>query len=97
MFLKEIGYTCNVVEVKPQKQNLSMEGLTIIFTGFRNKEWDKAVVDQGGKMGTAISKNTSFVVAVNKDEDTAKLQKARALGVPIYTKEEFAKKYFVNP
>jgi DNA ligase (NAD+) len=97
MFLKEIGYTCVVAQVKPKTQNSSMEGLTVIFTGFRNKDWDKAVVEQGGKMGTAISKNTSFVVAVNKDEETAKLQKARALGVPIYTKEEFAKKYSINP
>jgi DNA ligase (NAD+) len=90
MFLKEIGYTCsNTLKSTKGETDSSMKGLIIVFTGFRNKELEKQIVEKGGKIGTAISKTTSMVVASDPTEDTGKLKKARELGIPIYSKEEF--------
>ena len=89
IFLKEINYTC---KKKPEQKGDKLKDMTIVFTGFRNKEWEKVIVDNGGKMGSSISKNTSIVVAVDKTEDSAKLKKARELNVTIYDKDEFFKK-----
>lgn len=70
-----------------------LAGVTAVFTGFRNKGWEGIIADAGGKVSTSVSKNTTVVVAADPNEDSSKLTKARELGVPIITKEAFAKKY----
>lgn len=92
MFLKQINYTCVKKREKVVK-NDKLKDMTIVFTGFRNKEWEKIIIERGGKMGTSISKTTSIVVAVDKTEDSVKLKKARELNISIYNKEEFENKY----
>lgn len=91
IFLKEINYTCKKNKT-PEQKGYKLKDMTIVFTGFRNKEWEQVIVDNGGKMGASISKNTSIVVAVDKTEDSAKLKKARELNVTIYDKDEFYEK-----
>jgi NAD-dependent DNA ligase len=94
VFLKEINYTCNTKNKKqPEKKGDKLKDMTIVFTGFRNKEWEQLIVENGGKMGTSISKNTSIIVAVDITEDSAKLKKARELNIPICDKDEFFEKY----
>jgi NAD-dependent DNA ligase len=48
----------------------------------------------GAKLGSSVSKNTFAVLVKDKDEETGKANDARALGVPLYTPEEFKIKYF---
>ncbi len=106
-FLKEIGHSCKPKKMitpratspakagpsTPEKKIADMKGITVVFTGFRNKEWEVAIGDAGGKVSTSVSKNTTAVVAVDVNEDSGKLNKAREIGVPIMSKEAFAKKY----
>lgn len=66
--------------------------MIIVFTGFRNKEWETAVVSRGGKIGSTVTKHTSFIVASDPDESSTKLQKARELGIPIISKDQFQRK-----
>lgn len=96
MFLKEIKYSCKETPVAPPVTDDRFKNMTIVFTGFRNKEWEKIIVERGGKMGSSISKNTSIVVTVDKNADTDKLQKARNLNIPIYDKDEFFTNYIEN-
>jgi NAD-dependent DNA ligase len=91
-FLKEIGYKCVVEKKKPAPES-KLKDMTIVFTGFRNKEWEKIIIERGGNMGSSISKNTSIVVAVDKTDDSVKLKKAHDLNIPIYDKDEFGDKY----
>jgi DNA ligase (NAD+) len=79
--------------VKTIKPIADMSGMTIVFTGFRNKEWENMITDAGGKNTTSISKNTSIVVAADVHEESGKLKKARELGVSIMSRDDFAKKY----
>ena len=65
----------------------------MVFTGFRNKEWEERIENAGGKVSGSVSKNTTLVVASNPDESSGKLDKARALGIPILSKDAFAKEY----
>lgn len=69
----------------------ALTGKTIVFTGFRDKALEQRVVEAGGKMGTTVSKNTSLVVAADLGEASSKLEKARALGVPVVSREGFVK------
>jgi DNA ligase (NAD+) len=59
--------------------------LTFVFTGtltnFNRHEAEALVEDAGGKVSSAVSKKTSYVVA--GEEAGSKLEKAQQLGVAV--------------
>jgi DNA ligase (NAD+) len=71
-----------------------LTGKTIVISGtFRNhsREELKALIEaHGGKAGTSVSGNTSYLVA-GSDMGPAKKAKAEQNGVPVITEEEFLK------
>jgi NAD-dependent DNA ligase len=76
---------------KPNKKAVAaFAGAVLVFTGFRNKEWEQAVEAAGGKVSSAISGKTTLVVAADPDESSTKLNKARDLGIKIISKQEFS-------
>jgi DNA ligase (NAD+) len=64
---------------------------TIVVTGslenFTRSQIEKVVKNNGGKVGSSVSKNTSFVIAGK--EPGSKLDKARQLGVKVISEKEF--------
>ena len=96
-FAKKIGFDrCGVAAPSPPKKRSSplvatMAGQNIIFTGFRSKELEEQVIERGGKIASGVTKNTTLVVAMDVNEESSKLKKARELGVRIISKEEFLK------
>ncbi len=78
----------------------SCGGLTFVITGdvhiFKNRDAFKAYVEsQGGKVTGSVSKKTDFLVNNDAASGSAKNRKARELGIPIITEEEFADRYGV--
>jgi NAD-dependent DNA ligase len=67
--------------------------MTIVMTGFRDKELEKIIEDEGGTNGSAVSSKTAVLLAKDVNESGGKLDKARSLKVPIMTPEDFKKKY----
>jgi NAD-dependent DNA ligase len=63
--------------------------MTIVFSGFRNKDWEKLIESHGGKVTSSISKNTTLLVVSKLDDVSAKVQKARELGVKIIQMDAF--------
>jgi NAD-dependent DNA ligase len=94
-FIVSIGRDdCGKKKATPSSaKSQHLAGLTFVFTGFRSKDWEAAVVAAGGKMGSSVSKNTSVVVASDVDEDSTKLNKARELGVRVVSKETFQSEF----
>ena len=70
-----------------------LEGLTFVLTGtltsFTRKEAEELILSLGGKVSSSVSKKTSFVVT--GEDPGSKLTKARELGVPVLTEEDFRK------
>lgn len=70
------------------------EGLSIVVTGtlqgFSRDEIKEFIRVRGGKAAGSVSKKTAFVVA--GEEAGSKLDKARELGIPILTEQEFLEK-----
>jgi DNA ligase (NAD+) len=71
--------------------SLPLAGITVVITGtlagFTRDEAAEAVVAQGGKAASAVSKKTSFVVA--GDSPGSKRDKALGLGVPVLDEAGF--------
>ena len=72
-----------------------LKDLTIVMTGFRDKELEKLIEEQGGNNTGTVSSKTSILLAKDVNESGGKLEKARKLKVPIMTVEEFKSKYSI--
>ncbi len=73
-------------------------GLTFVITGdvhtFLNRtEFKEYVESQGGKVAGSVSKKTAFLVNNDADSTSGKNRKAKELGVPILTEEEFIERF----
>ena len=95
-FYDNLGFKCKGDKKLPANAvvaniNTNFKDKTFIFSGFRNKDYEKKITDNGGKITTSVSKNTSYLIVKDKNENTAKIIKARELGVIILGLEEFEK------
>jgi DNA ligase (NAD+) len=75
---------------KSKGDKLPLSGLNIVVTGtlpMGRDEIKDLITDLGGKSASSVSKNTNYVLA--GDEAGSKLDKARELGVPILSWDEF--------
>ena len=88
--LKDVGVAMEAVG--EERGNL-FEGLTFVFTGtlptMSRDEASAIAKKNGGKVSGSVSKKTSYVVV--GEEAGSKLTKAKELGVPVITEEEFLK------
>lgn len=94
----DINYLKNPPKDKKKKTGTKttgngLKGMKIVFTGFRDKEMEKFIEDNDGKMTTSVSGNTSLVVYVGEDSESSKVIKAKELKIKMMTKDEFKKKY----
>ena len=97
---KQIANNCFEFGLKLERKNKKVDqilrGKTFVFTGslekFTRKTAKEMVVNKGGRVSNAISKNTNFLVA--GPGAGSKLEKAKKLGINIINEDEF--KQLVN-
>ena len=83
-------------EVQSTKSDLS--GKTIVITGklalYKNRAELVAAIEQaGGKVASAVSKNTAYLINNDNTSGSAKNVSAQKLGVPVVTEQEFVEKF----
>ena len=74
------------------------EGLTFVITGdvhhYKNRNELKAYIEsQGGKVASAVSGSTSFLINNDVTSTSGKNQKAQQLGIPIISEDQFVEQY----
>ena len=94
-FLDKIGYKCDKEikkeDIKDENKVEILKDKKFIFTGFRNKDWEKIILDSGGKIVTSVSKTVNYLIVKNKKDKSSKIDKANELGINILDIEEFEK------
>ena len=80
------GETKNVVS-NVAVINTKISGKSFVFTGFRDKVLETNIVRMGGLIKTSISKNTDYLVVADLNDDSAKANKARSIGVPLILRD----------
>ncbi len=93
--LNEIEF---VIEENTEEQDL--EGMTFVITGsletYSNRDaLKKEIEDRGGKVAGSVSAKTAFLINNDINSNSSKNKKAKSLGVPIITEEDFVNKTFL--
>lgn len=76
----------------------SIKGLTFVVTGdvhhYKNRDELKAYIEScGGKVAGSISKKTAYLINNDINSTSGKNQKAKELGIPIISEDEFVSKF----
>ena len=74
------------------------EGLTFVITGdvhhYKNRNELKAYIEsQGGKVASAVSGSTSYLINNDVTSSSGKNKKAKELNIPIISEEKFIENY----
>lgn len=89
--LQEAGVTMVSAVYGEEKEAGSLEGLSFVLTGtlssMTRNEAKQLIEGKGGLVMSAVSKNTSYLIAGEKSG--SKLEKAQKLGVDILSEEKF--------
>lgn len=87
----KISGLCFEIQQKKQ-QSEKLKGLSIVVSGkienYSREEIKQWIEENGGKAVSAISAKTSYLLA-GENTGTQKLEKARKLGIPIVSAEDF--------
>ena len=95
---KREGYEKLLKEVKLQKEEgaevQSFQGMTFVITGsvhhFKNRNEVKAEVEKrGGKVTGSVTSKTNYLINNDAESSSSKNRKAKELGIPIISEEEF--------
>lgn len=75
-----------------------MEGVTFVITGsvehFSNRNAVKALIEsRGGKVTGSVSTKTNYLINNDASSNSSKNRKAKELGIPIITEEQFMEMY----
>ena len=62
-----------------------LSGLTLVFTGKRNKDLENLLIKNGAKISNTVNRNTSFVISDSEDSISNKIKKANQLGIRVLT------------
>ncbi len=74
------------------------QNLTFVVTGdlhhYKNRSELKTYIEsQGGKVASAVSGSTSFLINNDVNSTSGKNKKAQQLGIPIISEDEFVERY----
>lgn len=92
----ELSKEIVIAHVRPSSDTGKCAGKTFVITGdvhsFANRAAFTAYVEkEGGKVSGSVSKNTDYLVNNDSTSSSSKNQKAKALGIPIITEDEFVR------
>lgn len=94
-WFSDIEKVINISHIKqPVKEEIKgnlFDNMKIVFTGFRNKDLEKFIIENGGSITNSVSKNTDLVIY--RSTESSKYKKAKELNIMTITEEEFMEKY----
>jgi len=86
-FIKDLPVTIEK-KVEVVSVGSDLEGQSFVFTGVRRADLECDIESRGGKIGSSVSKNTTYLVMKSVGSGSSKEAKAIGLGVKIITVEQ---------
>ena len=91
LFIKDLPITFKSEDVEVVSTGDKFMGKTFVFTGVRLPEFEKIIVENGGKIGSSVSKNTTYLVMKSIGSGSSKEKKAIELGVKLLSVNDLEK------
>lgn len=94
-FIKWVG-TLPITFKQPEKvvvKSATMKGQNVCFTGFRDDSLSKFIISHGGKIASGVTSTTTMLLTKDTKSSSSKVIKAKSLGIPVLTPDQFGKKY----
>ena len=84
------------LQKEEKEENAALSGKVFVITGslvhFQNrKELEEEIRKAGASTASSVSKNTSYLINNDKNSTSSKNKKAKELGIPILSEEDFLK------
>lgn len=70
-----------------------LKDMQVVMTGFRDADLAAEIEKRGGKIGSGVSKKTTYLLTHDANSNSGKSKKARDLGVTVMTPDDFKDKY----
>lgn len=70
-----------------------LDNVRVVITGFRSKELEQLIENNGGNIGTSISRKVNYLIVKDLDENTSKANKAKKLGIPLILEKDFIENF----
>lgn len=94
-FIAYTGLKCAFLEKDDSKKVKAKDALLLneilVFTGFRDKELQELVENNGGTVSSSVTGKTTILVSKDNDSSSKKVQDAKAKGVKVITKDDLEK------
>ena len=96
--LKELDELVNELQFIKREETTINEFIvnkTFVITGAFSKprkEYEELIINAGGKLAGSVSKKTDYLLTNDKESGSSKNLKAKELGIPILSEEEFLAK-----
>ena len=90
------GVSLYAIQEDSPKQEQIFEGMNFVITGslvhFENRSEAKELIESlGGKVTGSVTKKTNYLINNDIQSNSSKNKKARELGIPILSEEDFRK------
>ena len=90
LFCKSINYNINkTYQTNTKKKNLKISdkfnNLKFLFTGFRNKDFEETITNNGGILLNSFKKDLNYLIVKNNTISNNKTKLAKKLNIPIIT------------
>ena len=76
---------------KNDNDNKKYKDNIYVFTGIRDKNLEKIIIANGGKIANIVNKKTTLLIVKDYNDNTVKVKTARSLNIPIITYDDFIK------
>jgi NAD-dependent DNA ligase len=78
-FLEDIKGHYTLVAPKEAVTGGDLDGVTVVFTGIRDKELEAKIEARSGRIGSSVNRETTYLVAKDPTGNSSKLVKARSI------------------
>jgi NAD-dependent DNA ligase len=87
-FTEELDINLSDVQRESVKKSEIFNEKKFVFSGFRNKDYERIIQENGGTILSTTSATTDYLVVKDKNIITGKVEKAIQLGIKIMSKDE---------
>lgn len=91
-FVRRIGVPI-LREQAIEQSNNKCAGFNVCFSGIRDSELERTIIQSGGKIANGVSKTTTHLIVKDIGGTSSKITKAQSLQIPILTIADFKSKF----